>query len=187
MDVNIRYDLAWLINIVSSGKRPKYVYFWGHRSKAGGEITKACFSQWWPSPFVVDDNRYFSAEHWMMAEKARLFDNEDIRQKILNVSKPGEAKAFGRQVRNFDQDIWNAAKLDIVVQGSIHKFSQNPGLADFLLGTGKRVLVEASPVDPIWGIGVAIDDERAANPRLWKGENLLGFALMIARDKLQAA
>jgi len=167
--------------------RPKYIFFWGHRSRADGKITKACFSQWWPSTFTVGGEQYFSAEHWMMAEKARLFGDEEIRQKILKVSKPGAAKALGRQVKNFDHSLWNSSKFDIVVHGNVHKFSQNTELGNFLLGTGNRILVEASPVDPIWGIGLSADDINVSEPSQWKGENLLGFALMVARDALSTS
>jgi len=184
MTTATKYDTNWLLNQVEHGVRPKYVFFWGHRSKADGQITKACFSQWWPSTFQIDDQSYLSAEHWMMAEKARLFGDLEVEKKILNVSKPGAAKALGRQVRNFKQDVWIKHRFEIVVRGNVQKFSQNPELGAFLIGTGKRVLVEASPVDKIWGIGLEQSDKKAENPRLWKGDNLLGFALMVARDQL---
>ena len=85
---------------------------------------------------------------------------------------------------NFDEKIWNEKRFDIVVQGSIAKFSQNPALKDFLLNTGGRILVEASPVDKIWGIGMAQDDDHIDNPLKWQGLNLLGFSLMVVRDRL---
>lgn len=185
MGNDVTYDKNWLLNLVESGSRPKYIFFWGHRSKVAGNVTKACFSQWWPSKFEVDGNTYASAEHWMMAEKARLFKDHEIAKKILGASKPGAAKALGRQVKNFNQDVWTEHRFEIVVRGNVHKFSQNSDLCEFLIGTRKRVLVEASPVDKIWGIGLDQNDERAENPRLWKGENLLGFALMAARDRLR--
>jgi ribA/ribD-fused uncharacterized protein len=94
---------------------------------------------------------------------------------------------LGRQVRGFDEEAWTAARYDIVVAGSVAKFGQHEDLRAFLLATGERVLVEASPLDRVWGIGLAADDERASSPDRWVGLNLLGFALMDAREKLRAA
>ena len=147
-------------------------------------IAKTCFSQWWESPFVVDGQTYSSAEHWMMAEKARLLDDLEIHSKIVNTKSPAEAKKLGRQVKDFDQAIWNTHRGQIVVNGNYHKFSQNPDLKSFLLKTNNRILVEASPVDPIWGIGFDVTHSSASNPTEWRGLNLLGFALMEVRDLL---
>ncbi len=120
----------------------------------------------------------------MMAEKAKLFDDVETLQKIITARNPGAAKAFGRQVKGFNEEIWQEHRFDIVVKASLLKFGQNPELKDFLIKTGRRVLVEASPLDKIWGIGLAADDPKAENPQLWEGENLLGFALMEARGQL---
>lgn len=179
------YTLDWLLTTLDTGQRPKYLYFWGHQRSKSGDITASCFSQWWVAPFVIDGITYATAEHWMMAQKARLFDdNEDVFQRIIAAKTPAEAKSLGRQVHGFDDATWDTQRLDIVVRGNFAKFSQHPELRDFLLHTKDRVLVEASPVDRIWGIGLAADDERAQNPRRWDGLNLLGFALMEVRDKL---
>jgi len=120
-------------------------------------------------------------------EKARLFGADDIRRQILQSGNPGQAKALGRQIIGFKDDVWNAHRFDIVCQANRAKFSQHDDLKAFLLQTGNRVLVEASPMDSIWGIGLAQDDPRAENPLQWQGLNLLGFALMKVRDQLQAA
>ena len=112
---------------------------------------------------------------------------EAVRQRILGVRTPGEAKKLGRQVRGFDPAQWDEVKFNLVVAGNFYKFSQHPALRDYLLMTGDRVLVEASPVDSIWGIGLAADHLDAARPENWPGENLLGFALMAVRDQLRAA
>ena len=122
----------------------------------------------------------------MMAEKARLFNAPDILEKILNHKNPGAVKAYGRQVLGFKQDVWDQHKYDIAVKGNHYKFSQNKELGDFLRATNKRLLVEASPVDSVWGIGLAVDNKACENPLLWKGENHLGFALMSVRDILSA-
>ena len=183
MDYTV-YDMTWLLTQAGKGTCQKFLYFWGHRGRADAVVTKACFSQWWPSPFEVEGKSYASAEHWMMAEKARVFKADEIYAEILDTKSPGKAKALGRKITTFDQRIWDGCKYDIVVRGSYHKFSQNTDLAVFLKNTGERVLVEASPVDKIWGVGLAQDDPLIETPSKWRGENLLGFALMSARDLL---
>jgi ribA/ribD-fused uncharacterized protein len=180
-------DLESLRKAVRRGARPKYVMFWGHRSAANKSVGKECFSQWWPAPFVVDSIRYGSAEHFMMAEKARLFGDAEMHTRILEASSPAAAKRMGREVRGFDEKTWVACRFDIVVRGSLEKFQQNRPLADYLIGTKDRVIVEASPVDRIWGIGLAADAPGADNPEQWRGLNLLGFALMEARRRLNGA
>ena len=181
----MNYDLAGLISLVERKKKVKFLFFWGHQKSRSGELTAACFSQWWASPFLVDGVAYNTTEHWMMAQKALLFNDLEIYQKIIAAKSPAEAKALGRQVRGFDEASWNARRSEIVVRGNLEKFRQHPDLQAFLLQSKGRVLVEASPVDSIWGIGLAADDERAANPRQWLGLNLLGFALMEVRDLLR--
>ena len=178
------YNTEKVLEKIEAGQSPEFMFFWGHRAKPN-TVTKACFSQWWPSSFTVDDATYATAEHWMMAHKAKLFGAEDIYEKILTHPDPGAAKRLGRKVRNFEPDIWDSKKFDIVVDGNLHKFQQNEDLARFLLGTGDKVLVEASPVDAIWGIGLAQDHEDALSPEKWRGPNLLGYALMTVRDLLK--
>lgn len=172
-----------LVDFVNHGNRVKYILFWGHRKPKSG-ISKSCFSQWYESSFVVNGKKYRTAEHFMMAEKARLFGDLKSEEKILDASNPGEAKKLGRNVLGFDEEVWVRNRFQIVVKANIEKFSQNQDLTDFLINTGKRVLVEASPVDKIWGVGLAQDNEAISNPNQWKGLNLLGFALMEARNKL---
>lgn len=176
-----REDLAGL---VAAGARPKWLMFWGHQPQKDGSVGAGALSQWWPSVFEVDGVAYASAEHWMMAGKARLFGDEESVPGILAARTPAEAKKRGRLVRGFDDSAWTAARFELVVDGNVAKFGQAPALRDYLLGTRDRVLVEASPVDRVWGIGLAADDERAADPARWRGLNLLGFALMEARERL---
>ena len=121
----------------------------------------------------------------MMACKAELFGDLDIKERLLLSKEPKLIKALGRQVSNFDQELWDKFKHSIVLMGNWCKFSQNPDLADFLLSTHNRLLVEASPVDKIWGIGLAADHEDATNINKWRGLNLLGFALMEVRDEFK--
>lgn len=120
----------------------------------------------------------------MMARKAELFGDLSARQRILAARTPAEAKKLGRDVAGFSEEVWLQHRFDIVVSASVGKFSQNSDLKKFLLDTGGRVLVEASPVDRIWGIGLAENDPAAQDPGQWQGLNLLGFALMSARDQL---
>ena len=172
---------------VAEGARFRYLLFWGHRPRADGSVHAACLSQWWPAPFTVDGVRYATAEHYMMAGKARLFGDDAIVEQVLAAPSPRAAKALGRRVRGFDQTVWEAHRFDLVVAGNVAKFGQHPDLRDYLLDTRDRVLVEASPVDRIWGIGLAAGDPAASDPARWRGLNLLGFALMRARSRPAAA
>ncbi|MFG1806678.1 NADAR family protein [Streptomyces sp. NPDC049040] len=176
-----------LIGYAARVPRVKYLHFWGHRPQRDGSAGPGCLSQWWPAPFTVDGVTYASAEHWMMAGKARLFGDAEAERRAVAAVHPKAAKDVGRLVRGFDDAVWARERFALVTEGSVHKFSQHPELRDFLLGTGGRVLVEASPLDRVWGIGLAADDERAADPARWRGLNLLGFALMDARDRLAPA
>ncbi|MFD5712370.1 NADAR family protein [Streptomyces pharetrae] len=174
-----------LVKEVRAGVRVKYLQFWGHRPLPDGRIGPSCLSQWWPSPFTADGVEYATAEHWMMAAKARLFDDAEAERRVLAAGHPAEAKKAGRLVRGFDEGVWERERFGIVVEGSVRKFAAHAELREFLLGTGERVLVEASPVDRVWGIGLAAGDEGAGDPERWRGLNLLGFALMEARGRLR--
>jgi len=180
----MKYSTAWLKDQIAKGVVPNYFFFWGHTPKQQGVADKSCLSQWFPSPFVINEITYVTAEHWMMAQKATLFNNDKICAEILAALKPGAAKALGRKVKNFDDSIWKDKAYDLVVEGNYHKFLQHPSLQTFLLNTGNTILVEASPTDFIWGIGLSQDDKRVLHPDTWRGTNWLGFALMEARDRL---
>lgn len=136
----MKYNKELIMKQYEQNENLKYVFFWGHTEK-DGQVTKACFSQWYPCTFVVEGVTYHTAEQYMMAQ--------------------------------------------IVVAGNYAKFSQNKELEEFLLQTNERVLVEASPYDAIWGIGMSATTTGLENPATWKGQNLLGFALMEVRDRLQ--
>lgn len=177
--------LAALKERERAGDLPPLLFFWGHSARAGA-VTRACLSQWFVAPFEIEGVTYPSAEHFMMAAKARLFGDEDALAAILAAATPADAKALGRRVRGFDPAVWDAAGHPAVVTANVAKFGQNPELGAFLVGTGDAVLVEASPVDPVWGIGLAADAPDAAVPSRWRGRNLLGFALMAVRDRLRA-
>ncbi|MBY6213305.1 NADAR family protein [Microbulbifer agarilyticus] len=172
-----------LADYVNHGNKVKYVFFWGHQ-KAKNVVSKSCFSQWYESPYESGGHRFMTAEHHMMYQKAILFGDSVAAERLLSASNPGEAKAIGREVRGFDQAKWDEHRFGIVVSANLAKFGSYPELKQFLLNTGNRVLVEASPVDKIWGIGLAEDNPACEHPSQWKGANLLGFALMEVRDQL---
>lgn len=179
------YNLEQLRQAHSAGQRIKYLFFWGHTAKTPGAVDASCLSQWWPSRFTVEGTEYDCAEQYMMAEKARLFRDEEARRKILQAKHPKQMKAFGREVRGFDDRVWKKEAYGIVRRASEEKFRQNSELRAFLSNTKNRVLVEASPVDRIWGIGLDKQDPNVENPFKWRGTNLLGFALSEARDNLR--
>ncbi|MGW1229782.1 NADAR family protein [Streptomyces sp. NPDC002530] len=178
-------DVDALVARTARGERAKYLLFWGHRPRPDGRIGPSCLSQWWPAPFTVDGVEYASAEHWMMAGKARLFGDVEAAERAVAARSPAEAKKAGRLVRGFDEAVWERERFALVTEGSVHKFGGHPELGAFLRNTGDRVLVEASPMDRVWGIGLAADDPRAQDPERWRGKNLLGFALMEARAVLR--
>ena len=179
--IRTKQDLCDRLN---HGERVKYLFFWGHQPNADGSIGKSCFSQWYEASFELEGVKYKTAEHYMMAEKARLFGNGDILAQVLAANHPGEAKKLGRLVQGFKQEVWLEHRFDIVVKGNVGKFGQNLELKQFLINTGDRILVEASPRDRIWGIGLGQNNPNAENPFKWRGENLLGFALMATRNTL---
>lgn len=180
----MHYDIEWLKNEATDLEDLKALYFWGHTNQSSEAVGKSCLSQWYESSFVVDGVTYRTAEHWMMAKKALLFGDSEIFEKIVLTEKPAAVKDLGRRISGFNDEIWTAERYEIVKEGNLHKFKQHPALSAYLLGTGDKVLVEASPVDRIWGIGLAQDHADASNPNRWLGLNLLGFALMEVRDLL---
>ena len=180
------YDVHALLAECKQGYHPDYVFFWKPVPAVDGQIGKGCLCQWWVAPFLVEGVRYDTAEHFMMAEKARLFGDFAIHEKILSTASPRLVKELGRQIKGFDTPTWVLRRTDIVTRGNMAKFGQHDDLREYLLATGEKILVEASPYDTIWGIGRAEDDPCAASPEQWNGLNLLGFALMLVRDQLAA-
>jgi len=174
------YTKEKLIIQFKKKKKLKFIFFW--KPVKTSIIDESCLSQWFPAQFKKNEYIYKTAEHYMMAEKARLFD-ESMVCKILNAKTTKEVKNLGRIIKNFDEELWKEKAFDIVVEGNYLKFSQNKKLKEYLLSTKDKILVEASPYDKIWGIGLAKGD-KAKNPLMWNGENKLGFALMKTRDML---
>jgi hypothetical protein len=181
----MNYSKDWLRNEIASGKKIEYLFFWGHQPSKDGSIIKTCMSQWWPAIFKDGPVEYKTAEHYMMAGKARLFEDEVAFQKIVAEESPKNVKALGREVKNFDPELWDQNKYEIVKHGNLLKFSQDGALKRFLLNTGDTVIVEASPRDVIWGIGLGAENPKSQHPDTWRGKNLLGFALMEVRDELK--
>lgn len=141
-------------------------------------------SQWYKSSFTINDIEYNCAEQYMMHQKALLFSDEKIANEIMLEKDPQKQKALGRLVKNFNVAIWDSNCESIVYQGNLAKFEQNPMLADKLKSTNDSIIVEASPVDFVWGIGMAIDNKNILNQDKWLGKNLLGKALMLVRLKM---
>ena len=182
--MNLPTTLSDLQACIAGGEAFDYLHFRGRRPRADGALSASCFSQRYPARFEVDGAAYPSAEHFMMAEKARLFDDERTLEQVLVAPTPNDAKSLGRRVAGDDDGRSAASRFDAVVRGNAAKLTQSAKLRAFLVGTRPAVLVEASPVDSIWGIGMAADDPRAGDPRQWQGLNLPGFALMVVRDRL---
>lgn len=151
----------------------EFVFFYG-----------GCFSQWYRCSFEIDGVRYNCAEQFMMTEKARLFNDEGKEKQIMAASHPRDQKRFGREVSGFVKETWDAVAKDIVYRGNHAKFSQNPVLLEELLATKGKLLVEASPTDVVWGIGLGMDDPLKENRENWRGTNWLGEVLTKLRDDL---
>ena len=181
MEHKFKYSVDWAKNKVL----PEFVFFWGHHSY-DNKVTKSCLSQWWPCTFMSNNIVYNCAEQYMMSEKAKFFNDQQTYQLIMKESSPKIIKQLGRSVKNYNFEEWQKNKVKIVVQGNLLKFSQNEELKKFLIDTGDKILVEASPYDRIWGIGLDENNQDAKNIYKWKGENLLGFSLMEVRDIIKS-
>ena len=117
----------------------------------------------------------------MTYQKAILFNDHEIADKIINTTIPKDIKALGRQVKNFDPVIWDKHKEMIVGKAVMSKFIQHPDLYKKLQESGDAIMCEAAPNDNIWGIGMAADNPKMQNPNEWQGANLLGKIVMNVR------
>lgn len=156
--------------------KANFVFFWHEYTENG------YFSQWYPAPFQIEGIRYFHNEQYMMAKKALLFGDTRTYNKIMKESDPATCKALGKSAANFNQHLWDSCKEEIIYNANYAKFSQNPELKAALLATGDAIIAEASPFDKIWGIGLKTSDPDSQDPKKWKGQNLLGKALMRVRE-----
>ena len=151
----------------------EYTFFWS-----------GPFSQWYKSEFTIDGKKFCTAEQYMMYSKAIHFGDEEIAQKVMATRDPKKQKALGRQVKNFDATEWNRVARLYVFDGNYAKFTQNEDLLKILMATGDTVLVEASPYDAIWGIGMSEEEARKTPADKWKGTNWLGLAITKVREEL---
>lgn len=158
----MKYTLKELKAAYSYSNPYRFMFFNGHHPAQDGRMSSSCFSQM----------------------KAKLFGDMTRLNLIMTATHPSQHKAHGRKVVGFNDEIWKQSRYKIVLEGNLAKFSQKPDLRKFLLSTCGSILVEASPYDRIWGIGLSAHDVLAKDIYAWKGENLLGFTLMEVRDIL---
>ena len=142
-------------------------------------------SNWYISPFTIHDIQFSSMEQYMMYEKAITFQDLDIANEILQTQDPSEIKSLGRQVKGYDDIIWNGLRQIIIYQGLLAKFTQNHDLKDKLINTCDAILAECAVHDKIWGIGLSMNNNHRFDIKQWKGKNLLGFTLMLVRDQIK--
>ncbi|MDR0434050.1 MAG: NADAR family protein [Gracilibacteraceae bacterium] len=171
-----------MVKKFNSKKKLNYVFFW---QPDKNYLSTNCFSQWQKSNFIVEGKHYNCAEQYMMGQKALIFNDLETFEKILSANHPKQMKSLGREVKNFDSNEWDNVKYSIVLNGNFYKFTQNEEMLKILLSTGDKILVEASPFDKIWGVGLSEDNKSINNPNYWKGQNVLGFALMEVRDEIK--
>jgi ribA/ribD-fused uncharacterized protein len=160
--------------------RPEILLFYDH--SVTDQITETYLSQYYPCKFEKDGITYTSVEQYMMAEKAKLFGDEETRIEILNTNDPRKCNSLGQKVKNFNQTVWDKNKEKIVSHGNTEKFLQNRELRNYLLSTKNKILAKASSTDNIWGIGLDKNNPDSLDPQKWEGQNLLGFAIMNSRS-----
>lgn len=151
-----------------------YVFFWN-----------GIYSQWYQAPMTIDGIEYNCCEQYMMEQKALTFGDVHIATLIMETSDPKEQKALGRKIKGFNKEVWDSACIGIVYKGNRAKFSQNEDLKNQLLATEDDIMVEASPYDKIWGIGMGENDPGVENPANWKGLNLLGWTIILVKKELR--
>lgn len=172
-DICKRYD---------SGESLRFVFFGECHSEFTDSVGKECFSRWYSLAFEIEGKSFFCIEQYMMAEKACFFDDEECERRIMNNNDIEDITLLGQQIKIFDGFLWDNYKKDVIRQGNVAKFADNKELFEFLISTDDAILVEATPYDVVWGIGMREGDQGIDNPHNWKGENILGFTLMKIRD-----
>jgi ribA/ribD-fused uncharacterized protein len=153
--------------------KEKFTFFWS-----------GPYSQWFASEFKIEDEKFATAEQYMMFKKALLFGDEEVANAIMRTNNPKEQKALGRKVKGFEKSVWDEHAKKIVYDGNYAKFTQNPSLMTELMKTKGTTLVESSPVDTIWGIGLHKTDPKAQDRNQWRGTNWLGEVLTNLRNDL---
>lgn len=157
----------------------RFILFCGHSGKYG------FLSNWYPSSFTLNNITFACVEQAMMYGKAILMGDKESARLILTTMDPKRMKALGRQVKNYDDKLWNQHRERVVTEAILAKFEQNVDLKIKLIGTGKDILVEAAHYDKIWGIGMSESHPDSRTPEKWLGLNLLGKCLMTARSQLK--
>ncbi|KAF0704565.1 Aste57867_7326 [Aphanomyces stellatus] len=188
MTQSLPANAAALCAAMDQGQTFSFHVFFGQdpaAATADADIATSFLSQAFPAPFVVDGRGYATAEHYMMAQKAYLFGDTATGDAVVATSDPNEAKALGRQAKGFNAALWDAHKSEIVEQGNFYKFSAHKELQARLLATNNKVLVDATPWDKLWAVGLSTDHKDVKSPAKWPGTNLLGFALMAVRTHLE--
>lgn len=180
----MKYTKETIKQILLKNPETQIIYFWRHQATPG-TITETCLSQWYNCTFEVEGQVYHTAEQFMMASKARLFNDNEVLAKIMAADDPHDYKKLGREIRGFEPTLWDANKCEIVAKGNKAKFGQNAELKEYLLSTGNAILIEASPYDKIWGIGLDPQQAKQTTIDQWQGEGLLGLVLMEVRDWLR--
>lgn len=141
-------------------------------------------SNWYLSDFSINGISFTSMEQYMMYQKAVCFQDENIAEQVLATKDVAKIKELGRCVSGYNEQYWNGVRQIIVYEGLFAKFTQNELLKKQLKDTQNAILAECAVKDRIWGIGLSMNDSNRLKPELWKGQNLLGFALMMVRNKI---
>lgn len=141
-------------------------------------------SNWYPSSFTVNNVNFSSMEQYMMYKKAVCFGDKDTADKIFATDDVAKIKALGRLVANYNENYWNGVRQIVVFEGLLAKFSQNEDLNKQLKTTENCILAECAVKDKIWGIGLSMKDPGRFEVNKWNGQNLLGYALMMVRERL---
>ena len=141
-------------------------------------------SNWYPVKFTVDSVAFSSMEQFMMYKKAVYFGDYNIAKRILASNDVAYIKELGRLVSNYNESYWNGIRQIVVFEGLLAKFSQNESLKKQLKATNGSILAECAVKDRIWGIGLSMNDPNRLDINRWKGQNLLGYTLMMVRERL---
>lgn len=144
-------------------------------------------SNWYSSPFDLDGIHFTSAEQYIMYKKCVLFGDQISADAILATDDTSVQQKIGRKAKGYNEDVWAGMRQLIAVRGLLAKFSQNEDLKQKLLETGDAWLVECAHSDTIWACGIRLNEDERFDTSKWRGQNLLGFALMEARSILRKA
>lgn len=154
----------------------KYIFF--YRDK---------IAQWHMADMIAPPlaTKYNCCEQYMMHQKALLFEDREIAERIMKAVKPKEHQDLGKLVKGFDKEVWDANKYNIVANGNWLKFTQNTYLLKELLDLPHdKIFVEASPIDLVWGVGLDENNPKIDDEINWRGQNLLGKVITETRNRI---